>query len=256
MVVAVKPEGPGYFAGVRLNQIIVKVNNEQVLHSASLSEVTEKIQSALQWGNSVSLKMMHVRRYRLLFPLGAPAQQDPELSEAQQAQKLSDERHAPELSGAVKDIEKEAMEEGAIVEERNEAVEKAIKEATKEAVVKDIEKEAIEEGIIVEERKEAVQKAIKEATKEAVGENIEKEVAVEQAIKEASDEAVEDAFEEASKEVFEEAKNEAMKLTQNASALPSTPMTFSASLRWTLKVTLTPAITKTPMPPLTSKILS
>lgn len=184
--------------------------------------MTEKIQSALQLGNSVSLKMMHVRRYRLLFPLGAPAQKDPELSEAQQAQKLSGERQAPELSGAVKDIEKEAIEEGAIVEERNEAIEKAIKEATKEAV----------------------------------GENIEKEVAVEQAIKEASDEAVEDAFEEASKEVFEEAKNEAMKLTQNASALPSTPMTFSASLRWTLKVTLTPAITKTPMPPPTSKIPS
>ena len=85
IVVAVKPEGPGYLAGVRVNQIIAKVNNEQVLHSASLTEVIEKVQTALQLDNSVSLKMMHVRRYRLLFPLGAP-----------------------ELSGAVKAIEKDA----------------------------------------------------------------------------------------------------------------------------------------------------
>ena len=181
MVVGVNPEG-GYPAGVQFYQIIVKVNNEQVLHSASLTEVIKKVQTALQLDNSVSLKMMHVSRYKLLFPLGAPAQQDPELSEA------------------VKDIVKEANEERAIDEERNEAVEKANKEAN-------------EEGAIVEESNEAVEKAIKEATKEAVGENIEKEVAVEQAIKEASDEAAEDAFEEASKEVFEEAKNEAINET-------------------------------------------
>ena len=77
MVVAVKPEGPGYLAGVCLNQIIVKVNNEQVLHSASLSEVTEKIQLALQLSNSVSLKMMHVRKYRLRFPPGGPSTAGP-----------------------------------------------------------------------------------------------------------------------------------------------------------------------------------
>ena len=94
MVVAVNKEGPGYLAGVRVNDVIVEVNKEQVLHSASLSEMTEKIQSSLQLDNNVSLKMMHVKKYRLMFPLGAPAQQD------------------PELSGAVENIENEATEEG------------------------------------------------------------------------------------------------------------------------------------------------